>query len=142
MGQIQPVVPEARALEALAKNLVANFVSWCRKIRKIGWKAVNSSGDGVSGKSMASDKRKVLKKIEDFFIVQLRNWLNIEIILQDAAGLKLLRSLILTHFANLEYFKMPDNKILYGCYHPSPRNVNTGRINEKEMIKFLDLVYS
>ena len=45
-------------------------------------------------------------------------------------------------FKHSEYFKMPDNKILYGCYHPSPRNVNTGRIDEKRMIKFLDLVYS
>jgi len=44
-------------------------------------------------------------------------------------------------FKHSEYFKMPDNKILYGCYHPSPRNVNTGRIDEKKMIKFLDLVY-
>ena len=46
------------------------------------------------------------------------------------------------NFKHSEYFKMPDNKILYGCYHPSPRNVNTGRIDEKKMIKFLDLVYS
>ena len=30
-------------------------------------------------------------------------------------------------------FKLPDKKILIGCYHPSPRNVNTGRINEKKM---------
>jgi len=29
--------------------------------------------------------------------------------------------------------KLPNNKILIGCYHPSPRNVNTGRINEKKM---------
>ena len=45
------------------------------------------------------------------------------------------------NFKHSQYFKMPDNKILYGCYHPSPRNVNTGRIDEKKMIKFLDLVY-
>ena len=30
-------------------------------------------------------------------------------------------------------FQLPDKKILVGCYHPSPRNVNTGRINEKKM---------
>ena len=30
-------------------------------------------------------------------------------------------------------FQLPDKKILIGCYHPSPRNVNTGRINEKKM---------
>jgi|TARA_B000000557_G_C20668243_1_gene397716 uracil-DNA glycosylase family 4 len=44
-------------------------------------------------------------------------------------------------FAHGTSFKMPDGKELYGCYHPSPRNVNTGRIDEKKMIKFLDLVY-
>ena len=30
-------------------------------------------------------------------------------------------------------YKLPDKKILIACYHPSPRNVNTGRINEKKM---------
>ncbi len=30
-------------------------------------------------------------------------------------------------------YVLPDKKILFGCYHPSPRNVNTGRINEKKM---------
>ena len=30
-------------------------------------------------------------------------------------------------------YKLPDNKMLIGCYHPSPRNVNTGRINERKM---------
>ncbi len=33
---------------------------------------------------------------------------------------------------NVKY-KLPNNIILIGCYHPSPRNVNTGRINEKKM---------
>tara|TARA_E500000331_G_C17184088_1_gene681876 strand:- start:576 stop:1262 length:687 start_codon:yes stop_codon:yes gene_type:complete len=28
---------------------------------------------------------------------------------------------------------LPNNIQLVGCYHPSPRNVNTGRINEKKM---------
>ncbi len=28
---------------------------------------------------------------------------------------------------------LPNNILLVGCYHPSPRNVNTGRINEKKM---------
>ena len=41
-------------------------------------------------------------------------------------------------------FKLPDNVLLIGCYHPSPRNVNTGRINEKKMtnlfLKVLKLV--
>ena len=41
-------------------------------------------------------------------------------------------------------FKVPNNVFLIGCYHPSPRNVNTGRINEKKMtnlfLKVLKLV--
>ena len=36
-------------------------------------------------------------------------------------------------FAHDKIYKLPDNIILVGCYHPSPRNVNTGRINEKKM---------
>ena len=28
---------------------------------------------------------------------------------------------------------LPNNVKLVGCYHPSPRNVNTGRINERMM---------
>ena len=31
-------------------------------------------------------------------------------------------------------FRLPDNKILVGSYHPSPRNVNTGRINIDKMV--------
>ncbi len=33
--------------------------------------------------------------------------------------------------------KLPDNKFLIGSYHPSPRNVNTGRINQSKMVKLL-----
>ena len=29
---------------------------------------------------------------------------------------------------------LPDKKILIGSYHPSPRNVNTGRINVEKMV--------
>ena len=36
-------------------------------------------------------------------------------------------------FAHNKIYKLPGNIILIGCYHPSPRNVNTGRINEKKM---------
>ena len=35
---------------------------------------------------------------------------------------------------------LPDNKILIGSYHPSPRNVNTGRIDENKMFKLLKKV--
>ena len=31
-------------------------------------------------------------------------------------------------------YKLPDNKILVGSYHPSPRNVNTGRIDTKKWL--------
>ena len=34
---------------------------------------------------------------------------------------------------NLFTEKLPKGVLLVGCYHPSPRNVNTGRINEKQM---------
>ena len=35
---------------------------------------------------------------------------------------------------------LPDNKILVASYHPSPRNVNTGRIDLNKMIKLLNIV--
>ena len=31
--------------------------------------------------------------------------------------------------------KLPDEKTLVSCYHPSPRNVNTGRINMQKFTK-------
>ncbi len=34
-------------------------------------------------------------------------------------------------------YLLPDNKILIGSYHPSPRNVNTGRIDLNKMVKLL-----
>ncbi len=36
-------------------------------------------------------------------------------------------------FGHDTVYKLPNNILLVGCYHPSPRNVNTGRINEKKM---------
>ena len=33
---------------------------------------------------------------------------------------------------------LPDKKLLIGSYHPSPRNVNTGRINQNKMVKLLN----
>ena len=38
-------------------------------------------------------------------------------------------------FGHDSRYQMPDSKILIGSYHPSPRNVNTGRLNEFMMIK-------
>lgn len=37
-------------------------------------------------------------------------------------------------------YKLPDNKTLVGSYHPSPRNVNTGRIDVNKMVKLLKSV--
>ena len=37
-------------------------------------------------------------------------------------------------FKHDKIYKLPNNIFLVGCYHPSPRNVNTGRINEKKMV--------
>ena len=36
-------------------------------------------------------------------------------------------------FGHNNVYNLPNNILLVGCYHPSPRNVNTGRINEKKM---------
>ena len=43
---------------------------------------------------------------------------------------KLNNKFIFKHGKN---YKLPDGKVLFGCYHPSPRNVNTKRINLKKM---------
>ena len=37
-------------------------------------------------------------------------------------------------------YKLPNKKILVGCYHPSPRNVNTKRIDVRKMVKLLNSV--
>ena len=39
---------------------------------------------------------------------------------------------IFTHGAK---YQLPDRKILIGCYHPSPRNVNTKRIDLNKMVR-------
>ena len=43
-------------------------------------------------------------------------------------------------FSHGAKFILPDNKTLIGSYHPSPRNVNTGRINVHKMVKLLENV--
>ena len=35
---------------------------------------------------------------------------------------------------------LPDGKILFACYHPSPRNVNTGLLNKNKMKKLFNKV--
>ena len=39
-------------------------------------------------------------------------------------------------FGHGKKYKLPDGKILFSCYHPSPRNVNTKRISLKKMTNF------
>jgi len=38
-------------------------------------------------------------------------------------------------FIHGKKYSLPDNKYLIGCYHPSPRNVNTKIINTNKMVK-------
>ena len=40
-------------------------------------------------------------------------------------------------FGHDKIYKLPNNTLLIGCYHPSPRNVNTGRINKIKMVNLL-----
>ncbi len=37
-------------------------------------------------------------------------------------------------------YELPNGLILFGSFHPSPRNVNTGRLNFEMMVKFLEKV--
>ena len=39
-------------------------------------------------------------------------------------------------------YTLPNGMILWGCYHPSPRNVNTGRMNKKMMLDVLKKIKS
>ena len=39
-------------------------------------------------------------------------------------------------------YEMPNKIILYGSFHPSPRNVNTGRLNFNMMVNFLNKIKS
>ena len=43
-------------------------------------------------------------------------------------------------FGHGKIFKLKNGLFLVGCYHPSPRNVNTGRINEKMMTQLFQKV--
>ena len=43
-------------------------------------------------------------------------------------------------FGHNKIYKLPNNILLIGCYHPSPRNVNTGRINEEKMTRLFKKV--
>ena len=43
-------------------------------------------------------------------------------------------------FGHGKIFKLKNGVFLVGCYHPSPRNVNTGRINESKMVYLFNKV--
>tara|TARA_Y100000590_G_scaffold432780_1_gene549169 strand:+ start:114 stop:788 length:675 start_codon:yes stop_codon:yes gene_type:complete len=43
-------------------------------------------------------------------------------------------------FGHGKIFKLENGISLVGCYHPSPRNVNTGRINESKMVALFNKV--
>ena len=43
-------------------------------------------------------------------------------------------------FGHGKVFKLENGISLVGCYHPSPRNVNTGRINEKKMVSLFNKI--
>ena len=39
-------------------------------------------------------------------------------------------------------YEMPNELVLFGSFHPSPRNVNTGRLNFEMMVEFLEKIKS
>lgn len=43
-------------------------------------------------------------------------------------------------FGHAAKYKLPNNIILYGSFHPSPRNVNTGKLTFEMMINFFESV--
>jgi uracil-DNA glycosylase family 4 len=43
-------------------------------------------------------------------------------------------------FGHDRQYELPNGMILWGCYHPSPRNVNTGRMNYAMMIATLSKI--
>ncbi len=43
-------------------------------------------------------------------------------------------------FGHGKIFKLDNGISLVGCYHPSPRNVNTGRINENKMVSLFNKI--
>ena len=43
-------------------------------------------------------------------------------------------------FGHGKIFKLENGISLVGCYHPSPRNVNTGRINQNKMVSLFNKI--
>tara|TARA_Y100001970_G_scaffold292689_1_gene435238 strand:+ start:1024 stop:1716 length:693 start_codon:yes stop_codon:yes gene_type:complete len=90
-----------------------------------------------------------LSNCSNFFNQELNNLKNLRVIVAlgkiafDACfyfykkNLNLKERLIFSHG---EIYNLPNNIKLVGCYHPSPRNVNTGRINEKKMVSLFNKI--
>ena len=91
-----------------------------------------------------------LKQCSDYFSKEMNTLSNVKVIL--ALGkigfdgylryIKQNYDIILKDFpfGHDKKYNLPNGKILWGCYHPSPRNVNTGRLDEKMMIDLLKKV--
>ena len=86
--------------------------------------------------------RDELQNCFNFFNKEINNLKNLKIIV--ALGKIAFDACIYFYKTNYNYtqkvkfehgkiFKITEKILLLGCYHPSPRNVNTGRINEKKM---------
>ena len=43
-------------------------------------------------------------------------------------------------FCHGKIYSLKNGIKMVGCYHPSPRNVNTGRINEKKMVRLFQKI--
>ena len=90
-----------------------------------------------------------LNNCSNFFNQELNNLKNLRVIVAlgkiafDACfyfykkNLNLKERLIFSHG---EIYNLPNSIKLVGCYHPSPRNVNTGRINEKKMVSLFNKI--
>ena len=86
--------------------------------------------------------KKELDNCSKFFDQEIKNLNNLNVIVAlgkiafDACIYFYKKNYILNQkfiFGHGKIYKLPNNIKLVGCYHPSPRNVNTGRINLNKM---------
>jgi len=86
--------------------------------------------------------KKELDNCSKFFDQEIKNLKNLNVIVAlgkiafDACIYFYKKNYILNQkfiFGHGKIYKLPNNIKLVGCYHPSPRNVNTGRINLNKM---------
>ena len=102
-------------------NLVNSFISSNPNIRAL---------IADHWKSLELIKTENLKKIKTFCLLHSKE-------INHEVGSNLNKRLI---FAHGKIYNLPNNIKLVGCYHPSPRNVNTGRINEKKMVSLFNKI--